>query len=674
MLTSLFLRHYKVIDGIKFIPVTKDYYLSSYIGDNGVGKSTVLEALDTFFNDTEWNINRQAREKGNTSDKNIPYIMPFFLIPKSTIKKKIRSPENIQLLNELSEYFWEVKSKSVFPVVATTEYKNYEQYRNDLKKQYNINDYFYISIGRRCDIENDVYFGSYQYSKNFLKIIGSKELDDREEIDGYIKKRFKFLNKIIESLYAYIYIPTEVDVSNYTKLETVDMQKLMKQDIKEQIKNTVSDDKIRQINMELGRFVDGIGKKLDDYDYINPGNQQSTIKMEDLVHKIIEIYFKNRVLSKYIGDSKIPIKNLSSGEKRKALIDLAYAFLHGNDDVDKMTILAIDEPEISLNISSCFDQFEKIKNITEFNHQVLITTHWYGYLPVIYDGYAHFTYHDEKDKVSFETLDLQRYREQILSTNRNLRGKSPFNINLKSTNDLVQSIVSTLQGDNPYRWILCEGSSEFVYFSYFFKEDIRKNRLRILPLGGCSEVKKIYSMIEVILSDEYYKVTGKVLALVDTDEQRIDLSHNTKIKGKCEFRRLLFNRNTRNINLEISSSNNVAPATEIEHTLNAGVYYNTLEYFSSEHTELKDIFKNELDPDSKVSFDAIDITRKQSDSINSFFKKHRIKYLFAKKYVENSTKCSIPDWIQDIRKILRLPNSDNKLIKLERDNELVLQK
>ena len=49
---------------MKFIPICNDYKhkFSMFIGDNGVGKSSVLEALNAFFNGTEWNITKNAKK------------------------------------------------------------------------------------------------------------------------------------------------------------------------------------------------------------------------------------------------------------------------------------------------------------------------------------------------------------------------------------------------------------------------------------------------------------------------------------------------------------------------------------------------------------------------------------------------------------------------------------
>lgn len=50
MVVGLFLKNYKIYNNINFIPVSNGETFCAYIGQNGAGKSSVLEAFDTFFN------------------------------------------------------------------------------------------------------------------------------------------------------------------------------------------------------------------------------------------------------------------------------------------------------------------------------------------------------------------------------------------------------------------------------------------------------------------------------------------------------------------------------------------------------------------------------------------------------------------------------------------------
>jgi ABC-type cobalamin/Fe3+-siderophores transport system ATPase subunit len=92
MIIGMFLRHYKVYEGLHFIPLcvnTEKY--SILIGNNGVGKSSILEALNTFFNDNNWN-------KHKVGKKDEALIAPLFLIKKDACIP-IQAPFKYNILN-----------------------------------------------------------------------------------------------------------------------------------------------------------------------------------------------------------------------------------------------------------------------------------------------------------------------------------------------------------------------------------------------------------------------------------------------------------------------------------------------------------------------------------------------------------------------------------------------
>lgn len=82
LVAGLFLRHYGIYKNINYIPLSDGENFTSLIGENGVGKSSILDALDKFFNhkdSKDWVINKQAQLEGgiSTSDKT-PFISPLF--------------------------------------------------------------------------------------------------------------------------------------------------------------------------------------------------------------------------------------------------------------------------------------------------------------------------------------------------------------------------------------------------------------------------------------------------------------------------------------------------------------------------------------------------------------------------------------------------------------------
>lgn len=78
MIIGVFLKHIKAYKGISFIPVGSKYGFVSYVGENGVGKSSILEALNSFFNDKPYPINKDGKRDGLTTIGNEPFISPIF--------------------------------------------------------------------------------------------------------------------------------------------------------------------------------------------------------------------------------------------------------------------------------------------------------------------------------------------------------------------------------------------------------------------------------------------------------------------------------------------------------------------------------------------------------------------------------------------------------------------
>jgi len=76
MILAIELRHFKTYKGQKYIPIsTVNERIISFIGDNGIGKSSILEALNVLFNGAEWNINLDAKNERGLSEttRNQPY-------------------------------------------------------------------------------------------------------------------------------------------------------------------------------------------------------------------------------------------------------------------------------------------------------------------------------------------------------------------------------------------------------------------------------------------------------------------------------------------------------------------------------------------------------------------------------------------------------------------------
>jgi hypothetical protein len=649
MIVSLFLRHIRIFKGINFIPLSEGCGFSSLIGENGVGKSSVLESIDLAINkrsNSDWPINNEAKLEGGLGGSNSPFIAPIFLIKKSLLRQtKKEDSENFEKAVKLSNFFWNTRIKT-----KSSTLDEFYLHREQLKNKFSENKYLLILIGKKYN-ESGIYFGSYH------SFIGENIEQDRDgEYEIELQKLYKGFYDYIISHYSFIYIPVETDIQTYTKLETQDMQKLMNKNIQSAIENAIKPATLKQINKDLDNFVREIEGVLEVYEY--KGHFKNNLTMPDLVSKIIEAYFSIKILNKKTddGNKRLPVSELSSGEKRKALIDVAYSFLLKNDDRDSNIILAIDEPEVSLHISACYSQFEKLIKIGRKNHQILISTHWYGYLPIVSDGSATSIQKNESGDVTVKYYDLYNYREHITQARKSVRGPLPADYSIKSYNDLVQSIVSSVIQEKSYKWIICEGLSEKIYFEEMFKKEITENNFRILPVGSYKEVRKIYNLLCHPMQDTDYSIKGKVVCLIDTDKQRVEVDY--KKSDTLKFFRLINldgKSNIVDVNSDLTS-----PETEIEDCLNPSIFYQALLEFSEEDIVLKNVLLgNVFNENSKTSASFIDLRETEKINLKNFFDGNDgfNKVRFAKKYTElmrteyYSNAPSL-EWINSIKDIL----------------------
>ncbi|WP_279475790.1 hypothetical protein [Aeromonas veronii] len=186
-------------------------------------------------------------------------------------------------------------------------------------------------------------------------------------------------------------------------------------------------------------------------------------------------------------------------------MDLAAGFLKTNPTKSQfITILAVDEPELSLHATACLKQFEKIRNLGSHGVQTICTTHWYGFLPVIGNGTA--TYISQQQSY-IRALCLDNYKDELKILASETQGAYIDLLEIKSSHDLVQSIVFSITSGNNYKWIICEGKTDRKYISAHLQyEDI--DNLVVLSVGGSPTVKKIYSLLTLALEDRKASVTG----------------------------------------------------------------------------------------------------------------------------------------------------------------------
>ena len=649
MIVGIILRYYKTYKGRKYIPLTDEDRFSGLVGNNGIGKSSILESLDAFFNDKPWNLHTATRKSGTSTI--LPEIIPVFLLEKSSIATefqpvaKLLSTVALDLVVDQSQQ-------------ATVDYFKHltslhANQNLDLKK------YYILPIG--IDYRGVVSLGIFNnkklvelfYSEEFLSTISEeytlsnanktkldKELDEFKGFLSYIKSKFD-----------YIYIPREISPEQFTKLETKEIQVLMGESLNDILESKVTTSQIDNINTSLKGFIAQIAGELGDYSYRTPTARQQNLKKAEVYNLIIEAFFSTRKLHKKQGEHWLDISSLSSGEKQKAIINIAHSLLTNHRASGSNLIIGVDEPESSLHISACYDQFDMLYRISRECMQVIFSTHWYGFLPTVESGSATFITKKEDEHV-FDQVNLANYREQVKRLSQVPRVDLPFDVRLKSLNDLVQSIISSTTSSEPYNWLICEGSSERIYLSKYLQDLVVNCKLRIVPVGGAKEIKRLYRHLSTSYEDFKDEIKGKIYLLSDTDSQFVNYDVHNEENLKCQRMVSILNDNsTKLVNIPF---NPVGPETEIEDVLNGKAFYNALLTFTSDYsTHLKFLDNYTINDVSECcSRSAINFRSSEVSDIKNFFDEDNVKYNFSKKYCEildDGNIYEIPDWIVEVR-------------------------
>lgn len=590
--------------------------------------------MNTYFNDylSDWNFNHSVVRSGFSETK--PEICPFFFIKKAEFHKN----SNIyKYLMVLSEFCWNLSDDSVNSSHKSLV-SNFISQR-DLSKLPR-KEFFLFPIGMRRVSRKT---SDINFTLGFLEGVQSVRDGLTDVSDDKYENILLEIFSAVRELVDYIYIPTEMDYEKFTKIEGGTIQALMGSTIEDEVKSMVGGDVVRRINKNLDGFLNSVEHHLQKYKYQKPAQRQVLFNSSHLASKIIEVYFDSRVLNLKGDKGLVPVVNFSSGEKRKALIDIAEAFIlkARKPDNKKKVIFALDEPEVSLHLSACFEQFSKLENISRKGIQVLVTSHWYGFFPSVSNGVAIFIGVKKGVRESY-LIRLSRYREDIQYIQQEKKADCALTVELKSMNDTVQSVLSSILSTDA-KWIVCEGYSDKIYLSHFFPDR------NVISMGKGKNVKRFYDYLVLALADNQTEVIGKVLFLLDTDKNFEMGSHKDSVKG-VRIRRLQNSVEGCSTELKKTSDNSHYPPTEIEDVLDAFVFYETL--VSVIRREGCDIgFEVRVgDCESKLvpSGLAFDLRDSERETLRKLFDIEGMKVLFAERYCEMDRKVRQPSWVEKI--------------------------
>ncbi len=137
MITGIFLRYIKTYRGYNYIPLLSDDRFCGLVGDNGIGKSSILEALDALFNDKSLNLNVTTKRSGFVETN--PHVVPVFLIKRSELASSAIQP----LAEALSTVALSINETDVGSPVLKSQVRKFAAHRATLTSAFSMDGYSY---------------------------------------------------------------------------------------------------------------------------------------------------------------------------------------------------------------------------------------------------------------------------------------------------------------------------------------------------------------------------------------------------------------------------------------------------------------------------------------------------------------------------------------------------
>ncbi|RRA96512.1 ATP-binding protein [Paenimyroides viscosum] len=353
--------------------------LTTFVGKNDIGKSSVLEALDVFFNDGKGDyvvkldkddVNKYALEEGN---KDIFITAVFTDLPPS-ITIDATNPttfENEYLLNSNGrlEIIKKYPNAGAAKVFIKAHHPTNEKCSDLLLKK--IGDYKKIIKDESIECEN------LTVNAIMRTAIWNHFADDLQlneiEIDTSKEDAKNIWEKIQTYLPLYCLFQSDRKNSDNDSEVQDPLKKAVSQILADQEVISMFEDIARRVTVHLNAVSDTTLAKLRE---MNPeiANSLNPIIPTASALKWIDV-FKNVSIS---GDENIPINKRGSGVKRLILLNFfrAEAERRMRSGNSQSVIYAIEEPETSQHTDHQRLLIKAFKELSQANKtQVLLTTH-----------------------------------------------------------------------------------------------------------------------------------------------------------------------------------------------------------------------------------------------------------------------------------------------------------
>jgi len=300
------------------------------IGNNGSGKSNVLEAISLIFGFYYKNILQKSYKKKLFDDLSFEY---QFVYEKDN--------EEVILTNDIKEINEELLPKKIYAIYSGEDLKLWQ----------------------------DCYFPFYE---NYIKKIKNKQTG---------KLPFVYLNKYFWDIAILTLFLFDEDLSEL-KLKVLEKVKFIFNEnlFKNNIKNNKIVDFVKKISKEKKEVVFTFNEFNDLYDYElrNISLRSEKEQQQEFFELLMSAYLPDKKLKSYkfidVLDlsfkEKISIFDLSEGEKKIILLKLLFEIL-----MDRDSILLLDEPDDNIHPANKNEIKNFINKYDNLEKNIIITTH-----------------------------------------------------------------------------------------------------------------------------------------------------------------------------------------------------------------------------------------------------------------------------------------------------------
>lgn len=351
--------------------------LTVFVGKNDVGKSTILEALDIFFNDGKGAVKIEKNDV-NVENAKIENNETIISVCFSDLPNKIIIDSSVETTLQ-DEYM--LNSEGYLEIVK--KYKNGGTAKTFIKAKHPTNPICdELLSAKNSDLKKIIKQENIQCEKQTInselrKAIWNNFKDNLQLNNKEIDISKEDAKKICDRLVSYmpVYSLFQADRKNSDSDDEV------QDPLREAVKQILSEQKLKEKLYEIANEVNQKLKEVSEKTLEKINEMDSTIanSLNPVIPQTENLKWQDVFKSVSItGDNNIPINKRGSGVKRLILLNFfrAEAERRALSGEDNYVIYAIEEPETSQHTENQLILIEALKSLAlNKKTQVILTTH-----------------------------------------------------------------------------------------------------------------------------------------------------------------------------------------------------------------------------------------------------------------------------------------------------------